>query len=92
MDFPSNDSRVKRVNLLARRSGSLDSSRPVLEYSTRDHGLFLIREAHRVLKPGAILHIVVPDLEGSSREYSRISAKDDSDPSKQDMYEWIESS
>ena len=45
--------------------------------------------AHRVLKPGAILRIVVPDLEGSCREYLRIFEKDDSDPSKQGMYEWI---
>jgi SAM-dependent methyltransferase len=94
IDFHSDDSRVKRVNLLAGlpfpdNYFDVVYSSHVLEHFTRDQGLFLIREAHRVLKPGAILRIVVPDLEGSCREYLRILAKEDSDPSKQGMYEWI---
>jgi len=76
IDFHSSDSRVRRVNLLAGfpfpdNYFDVVYSSHVLEHFTRDQGLFLIREAHRVLKPGAILRIVVPDLEGSCREYLR---------------------
>jgi hypothetical protein len=41
----------------------------VLEHMTPAQGRSLIAECHRVLAPGGILRVVVPDLEGIAREY-----------------------
>ena len=94
IDFLSNDSRVQRVNLLAGfpfPDNHFDAvySSHVLEHFTRAQGLALICEGRRVLKPGGILRVVLPDLEGSCREYLRVLALDDNDPKKKDMYQWI---
>lgn len=41
----------------------------VLEHLSRDEALLLLTEIHRVLKPGGIIRLVVPDLEGIVRTY-----------------------
>ncbi len=41
----------------------------VLEHIDREAAPTLLRECHRVLKPGGILRVVVPDLEGLARHY-----------------------
>jgi SAM-dependent methyltransferase len=41
----------------------------VLEHLRREHALPFLRECRRVLKPGCILRIAVPDLEGICRAY-----------------------
>lgn len=94
IDFYSVDSRVRRVNLLAGfpfPDNHLDAvySNHVLEHFTRDQGLFLIKESYRVLKPNGILRIVVPDLEGSCREYISILDMPETHPEKKEKYEWI---
>jgi SAM-dependent methyltransferase len=94
IDFHSVDSRVKRVNLLAGfpfPDNHFDAvySSHVLEHFTRDQGLFLLKESYRVLKPSGVVRIVVPDLEGSCREYISILDMPDSHPEKNEKYEWI---
>lgn len=41
-----------------------------LEHLDRDDGRRLVAECHRVLKPGGLLRIVVPDLKGYVAEYA----------------------
>lgn len=93
IDFHSSDSRVQRVNLLAGfpfPDGTFDAvySSHVLEHFTRSQAAFLLKEAFRVLKPGGIVRTVVPDLEGSCREYLRILDLPDESPEKAENYEW----
>ncbi|HWL54653.1 MAG TPA: methyltransferase domain-containing protein [Chthoniobacteraceae bacterium] len=93
IDFHSNDPRVQRVNLLNRfpfDSESFDAvySSHVLEHFTQAQGRFLIGEAHRVLRKGGVLRIVVPDLEASCREYLRVLSLPEGDR-KEQLYRWI---
>jgi len=94
IDFHSNDPTVRRVDLLAGFPFPDDHfdivySSHVIEHFTREQGLFLIREARRVLKPGGIIRVVVPDLEESCKEYLRILDMSDADPSKRGIYDYI---
>lgn len=94
IDFHSADKRVKRVNLLKGfpypdNSFDVVYSSHVLEHFTLDQALFVLKEAWRVLNPGGIVRIVVPDLAGTCREYLRILALADDDPRKASQYEWI---
>ncbi len=94
IDFHSAGLGVQRVNLLAGfpfQDNFFDAvySSHVLEHFTPNEALFLIKESIRVLKPGGILRIVVPDLEGSCREYLSILELSDSNPEKQEKHEWI---
>jgi hypothetical protein len=94
IDFHGDGVHVKRVNLLAgfpfpESSFDVVYSSHVLEHFTPEQGAFLIGESCRVLKPGGTLRTVVPDLEGSCREYMRILAMDDSDVAKKKLYPWI---
>jgi predicted SAM-dependent methyltransferase len=41
----------------------------VLEHFPRDHGQVFLGECFRVLKPGGVLRVVVPDLECLARDY-----------------------
>lgn len=43
----------------------------VLEHFSAEGGVRLASECHRVLRPGGVLRVVVPDLEGICREYLR---------------------
>lgn len=96
MDVRPSDSRVRRVNLLRGfpfPDNHFDAaySSHVLEHFTRGQALFLLREANRVLKPTGTLRVVVPDLEGTCKEYLRILALPDGDDKhlKPELYEWI---
>ncbi len=93
IDFHSDDSNVRRVNLLAGfpyqdASMSAVYSSHVLEHFDRTMGSFLLKESFRVLRKGGILRIVVPDLQGSCDEYVRILSLPD-DAEKKKLYSWI---
>jgi len=95
IDFHSESNDVTRVNLLTTGfpfpDNSFDAvySSHVLEHFSKSEGSFLISEAYRILRPGGVLRIVVPDLEGSCLEYLRIMNLPDSDPKKHLLYDWI---
>jgi SAM-dependent methyltransferase len=92
IDFHSESKQVQRVNLLngfpfPDSSFEAVYSSHVLEHFDRHQGGFLISESFRVLTRGGILRIVVPDLEGSVREYLRVLSMPDS-PDKNRLYSW----
>jgi predicted SAM-dependent methyltransferase len=62
----------------------------VLEHLTPEQGERLVRECGRVLAPGGILRIVVPDLERITALYLKM-LKDawNGDPAAQENYEWM---
>ncbi len=55
----------------------------VLEHLSQEEGRKLITECWRVLKPGGILRVVVPDLENIARAY--VNAIDDSERPNEEM-------
>lgn len=92
IDFHSESKQVQRVNLLEGfpfPDSSFEAvySSHVLEHFDRHQGAFLISESFRVLSKGGILRIVVPDLEGSVREYLRVLSMPDG-PDKDRFYSW----
>lgn len=62
----------------------------VLEHLSLDEARFLLCEIHRVLKPGGVIRLVVPDLEGVVRAY--LSALEHVLVSREEVelsYDWI---
>jgi len=93
IDFYSADRRVERVNLLKGfpypdNSFDVVYSSHVVEHFTLDQASFILQEAWRILKPGGIVRIVVPDLAETCKEYLRILALPDNDPEKGRKYDW----
>ena len=94
IDFHSHHPGVRRVNLLRRlpfadNSFDVVYSSHVLEHFSRDTAASLLRECHRILKPGGILRVVVPDLENVCREYLRILELVNSSTQAREQYDWI---
>jgi predicted SAM-dependent methyltransferase len=94
IDFYSPTPEVQKTNLLQGLPYANDSfdvvyCSHVLEHFTKDNSLFLIKESLRILKKGGIFRLVVPDLEGSCREYIDILNLNHDDPFKQKKHEWI---
>jgi predicted SAM-dependent methyltransferase len=74
IDFISNSPFVRQHDLntgipLGDHSVDVVYHSHILEHFTRDKGEQLIRECIRVLKPGGIIRIAVPDLEQLARQY-----------------------
>jgi predicted SAM-dependent methyltransferase len=74
LDFSSKDKAVITHNLLEGipfpdQQFELVYHSHVLEHFSKQDGEKLIRECHRVLKPGGILRIAIPDLETIARLY-----------------------
>ncbi len=73
-------------------SGTVDAvyASHVLEHLDREEGLGLLQECRRVLKPGGILRIVVPDLEDLCRFYlDRLNAVCEQPTAKNETaYDW----
>ena len=62
----------------------------LLEHLPGTAAHFFVRECYRVLKPGGILRVVVPDLEGIAREYLRqLEALVAGDDAAEANYDWM---
>ena len=62
----------------------------VLEHLTRAQARSLLLESFRVLRPGGIIRLVVPDLEAIVREYLDVVARaDKGEEAALSQYEWI---
>jgi predicted SAM-dependent methyltransferase len=77
IDMVSHSPYVRKVNLLKGipypdNTFDVVYHSQVLEHIPIDNAAVFINECRRVLKPGGILRIVVPDLENVTREYLRI--------------------
>lgn len=93
IDFHSESKQVQRVNLLKGfpfPDSSFEAvySSHVLEHFDCHQGAFLVSESFRVLTRGGVIRIVVPDLEGSVREYLRVLSLPES-PDKNQLYSWV---
>ncbi len=94
IDFHSERPEVLRVNLLQRfpfADASFDVvySSHVLEHFPRATTEGILRECHRVLKPGGIIRTVLPNLEFTCREYVKILDEIDSSETARRKHEWI---
>jgi hypothetical protein len=62
----------------------------VLEHLEPEVALGVLRDCHRILKPGGILRIAVPDLEAIARLYvSSLESAIEGDVQAQSRYDWI---
>lgn len=97
IDFVSTGQGVIAHNLLkgipfADNTFSLVYHSHVLEHFEKEDGALFVKECFRVLKPGGILRIAVPDLEAIVRNYIRLldeSLKNPTDELAKANYEWI---
>jgi len=95
IDLVSNAPEVIKYDIrsgLPFRDNSFDAAyhSHVLEHLTPEQGEALIKECYRVLKPGGILRIVVPDLEQISRIYLEMLTKAwNGDKASEKNYEWM---
>jgi len=94
IDFHAEHPDVQRVNLLRPWPFTDDYFDTVYSSHTLEHfspgtAEHLLRECFRVMKKGAVIRIVVPDLEKTCREYIRLlDAVETSDLARR-QYEWI---
>jgi predicted SAM-dependent methyltransferase len=62
----------------------------VLEHFDPDGGMRLLRDCHRVLQPGGIARIVVPDLEPIAKSYLQsLEAAANGDRQAEAQYDWM---
>ena len=94
IDFHSCNPHVIQCNLLKGfpfQDSFFDAvySSHVLEHFSPQQAAFLLAESYRVLKPGGIIRIVVPDLEMTCREYVRIMDAYENDALARRQHQWI---
>ena len=96
VDMVSNSLHVKAYNLLKGIPLSNDQfeviyQSQVLEHFPKEKAPDFIRECFRILKPGGIMRVVVPDLENIVNEYIKHLNENINNPSKQveANYDWI---
>ena len=62
----------------------------VLEHLPRNEAAGLLRNMHRVLRPGGVIRVVVPDLQTLAREYLRLLDQLNREPNANAAdYDWI---
>jgi len=62
----------------------------LLEHLSRGQARALLQESRRVLRPGGIIRLAVPDLEAITREYLNVLAQaEKGDSAAVQQYEWI---
>lgn len=62
----------------------------VLEHFSREQGAFFMRECFRVLKPGGIVRVLVPDLETVASEYLKnLAGALRGETSAEQNYDWM---
>lgn len=96
IDMVSYSPYVKKVNLIKgipfpENSFEVVYHSQVLEHIPKDQATVFMRECYRVLKPGGILRVVVPDLENVINEYRRILDWNLENPSPEsaEAYDWV---
>lgn len=62
----------------------------VLEHFTPDEAQGFLRECRRVLHPGGVIRVAVPDLEGIAREYLRtLERAEAGEPAGSEQHRWM---
>lgn len=95
VDFYSDDKNIISTNLLKGipfPNGTFDVvyHSHVLEHFSKNDGVNFIKECYRVLKPGGILRVVIPDLGGIIKEYNRLfTALENGKNEFEADYDWI---
>lgn len=96
VDMTSNSNDVIKANLLKGIPFPDDTFEvvyhsQVLEHIPKEDARGFISECYRVLKPGGIIRIVVPDLENIIDEYRRLLSEnlENPTPESEANYEWI---
>src|SRR5438552_1725856 len=95
VDFVAADSSVRVLDLRERtpypeNAFDVVYHSHVLEHFPRSRALEFLRECHRVLKPGGVLRVAVPDLEGIARLYlESLEKASTGQPGWADKYEWM---
>jgi predicted SAM-dependent methyltransferase len=96
IDFRSTGPEVVPYNLLGRplpfRSNVFDAAyhSHLLEHFPKRYAPIFLQECFRVIKPGGIIRIVVPDLERIAQIYLELLARaSQGDKEAQQQYEWI---
>jgi predicted SAM-dependent methyltransferase len=93
IDFHPRGNEVKKVNILKGlpfedSSFEVAYSSHFFEHITSGQAKFVLKEIYRILGPGGIVRIVVPDLENVCREYLQVLDSYDS-AEKPIKYKWI---
>ena len=96
VDMVSTDSAVQAHNVLKGlpfQDTQFDAvyHSQVLEHIPQEHAADFLSECLRVLKPGGILRVVVPDLENIASEYLRLLKDNLENPTPESLanYEWM---
>lgn len=91
---PANDS-IRRIDLLKKlpfpnASYEFCYSSHVLEHMPRSKAPMFLREIQRILRPGGVVRIVVPDLEGIVRRYlAELDSAANGDESALPRHQWM---
>ena len=96
IDMVSNSSHVQKQNLLKGidfpdNHFDVVYHSQVLEHIPKERSTFFIKECFRVLKPGGIMRVVLPDLENLAKEYIKYLNENINSPSSlsEANYDWI---
>jgi SAM-dependent methyltransferase len=93
-DFASRDPAVRKADLRRRlpfADGAVDAvyHSHVLEHLDRDDAARFLAENARVLRPGGVLRVVVPDLEELCRTYlAALAGVERGEAGARELYEW----